>query len=79
MSDGFDGVAPGDEVSEEVPETGGGLGGRGASAPEGNGEFHTDQQVAIVVRRVLRDQGLASGEALVGVVGDGEIGLGGGL
>lgn len=79
VGDGFDGVAPVDEVSEEVVEAREGLVGGGASAAERDGESHADEEVAIVVVGVLGFHGLASGEPLVGVIGYRKVGLGCGL
>lgn len=75
VGDGFDGVAPVDEVCEEVVEARVGLIGGGASAAERDGESHADEEVAIVVG-VLGFHGLASGEPLVGVIGYRKVGLG---
>lgn len=70
------GVLPGDEVEEQVLDGGGGLVSGGASAAKWDLEIEVNREVA-VAEGVLSHEGLAGGEALVGVVGDTEVGLGG--
>lgn len=70
---------PSDEVAEEVLDAEGGLVGRRASASEWDLEGHAHGEVAIAQGRVLCHHGLACGEALIGVVGDGEVSLVGSL
>lgn len=65
-------VARTDEVGEQVTISGGRLVGGGAGAAEGNGEAEPRAEEAEIVR-VLGNHGLAGGEGLVGVVGDGEV------
>lgn len=72
-------VAPSDKVADEVLDTDGGLIGRRASTTERDLEGLVDGQVAIADGRVLGHESLAGGKALEGVVGDGEVGLAGGL
>lgn len=72
--DGRNGVAPGDEIGEKVPDAGGSLVGSRASATEGDRDVDTEGEVAVVVGVVI-GEGLASGEALVSVVGEGEVSI----
>lgn len=73
--DGSDVVAPGDEVGEKEVDSGGGLGGSGAGAEEGDVQREAHGEVEVADGGVAGHEGLAGGEALVGVVGHAEIGL----
>ncbi|KAA8525552.1 hypothetical protein F0562_007395 [Nyssa sinensis] len=64
--DGFDHVAEGDEVIEEVVDSSGGLKGMVTFKPTTRSPE---------VSWVLSDQGLVGGEALISDVCDGEVGL----
>lgn len=72
-------IAPSDQIGDEILDALLGLVRRGASAAEGDANLHAGNEAPGIVGGVLGDEGLASGEALVGVVGDGEISLAGEL
>lgn len=74
MGDGSKVVSPGDQVREEELDPSGLLVGGGASAPQGDLKSEAHREVS-GAEGVVSHEGLAGGEALVGVVGHSEVGV----
>ena len=77
LGDGRDVLAHIDDIREQVVVSGADQNVDGAGAPERNQQIYILRQMPpTIMRGVLSLEGLAGGEALVDVVGDGEVSVG---